>query len=135
MLPGAQPRTGHLGSAVTAQGTAQIEEAWPVLPPSWWLRDPVLAQSPGPKTDSDWAPGRALPSDRSLWDCFGASCLQPAWLPDLQRVKTALLPGLRAYACFGLGLKRRVGEEGGDRQTDRTLAWGVPALASSPSFC
>lgn len=51
------------------------------------------------------------------------------------RVKTALLPGLRAYACFGLGLKRRVGEEGGDRQRDRTLAWGVPALASSPSFC
>lgn len=36
---------GIWGSEVTAQGTAQIEEAWPVLPLSWWLRDPVLAQS------------------------------------------------------------------------------------------
>lgn len=44
----------------------------------------------------------------------------------------ALPPGLGACVCFGLGLKRRVGEEGGDRQMDRTLAWGVPALSSSP---
>lgn len=56
---------------------------------------------------SEWVPGRVLPSDRSLWACSWASCLQPAWFPDLLRVKTALPPGLGAYACFGLGLKRR----------------------------
>lgn len=37
-----------------------------------------------------------------------------AWVPDLPGVKATLPPGLGAYACFALGLKRRVGEEGGD---------------------
>lgn len=90
-----------------------------------------MAQGQRPKLGSKWASSRALPSDRSLWACFRASCLQPAWFSDLPetRVKTALPPGLGACACFGLGLKRRVGEEGGDRQMDRTLAWGVPVLS------
>lgn len=74
-----------------------------------------------------------------LTEASGPAAGLPASVPlgslTFLRVKTALTPGLRAYACFGLGQERTVGEEGGDRQMDRTLAWGVPALASSPSLC
>lgn len=132
---------GHcLGSVIWGQkslprGLLTWRKPGLVLLPSWWLRDPVLVQGQGPKMGSKWAPGRALPSDRSLWTCFGASCLQPAWFHDLLRVKTDLPPGLGACGCFGLGLKGRVGVGRWGQETDRTLAWGVPALASSPSFC
>lgn len=34
-----------------------------VLPPSWWLRDPLLVKAKALRPGSKWAPGRALPSD------------------------------------------------------------------------
>lgn len=112
-----------------------MEEAWPGTAPFLVAERPVLVQSQGPMMGSKWAPGRALPSNRGLWTCFGVSCLWPAWFRDLLRVETTLPPGLGAYGCFGLGLKSRVGGGRWGQETDRTLAWGVPALASSPSFC
>lgn len=80
-----------------------------------------------------WAPGRAVPSDRSLWACFRASCLQLAWPSDLP--ETALPPGLGACACFGLGLK---GGWGRKVETGRwigpwhgvCLLWPLPLLLS-----
>ena len=104
---------GIWGQKSLPRGLLRWKSVALVLPPSWWLRDPVLAQSRGPKTGSRWAPGRALPSDRSLWACFRASCLQPAQLPDL------LSEDRPATRPWGLCLFWPKAEEegGGGRQT------------------
>lgn len=83
LVPEAQPRSGLWGQKLLAQQTAQVEET---RPSSRWLRGPVLlAQGQGPEKGNKWAPGSAVPSDRSLWACFRASCLQLAWLYDLPK--------------------------------------------------
>lgn len=91
-----------------------MEEAWPgnclLL---GVLRDPALAQGRGPQMGSYRLQAGAALGQRPLGLLQGF--LPPAaWVPDLLGVKAALPPGLGAYACFALGLQRRVGEEGGD---------------------
>lgn len=100
-------------------------------PSSRWLRE---TQFLWPKAkDLSWGVNGLQAGHCPLIEASGPASGLPAssLLGSLTflRVKTALPPGLGACACFGLGLKRRVGEEGGDRQMDRTLAWGVPALS------